>query len=218
MKKNNTKSLSPTPLQRRGAWLVIVTCIAIISFSCGNSGSESNDSVATNDSSQTFIQKVISKVTPKKKNNGERCEFNMKEQTDAFMKDKVQYPKYKWNNQIKEATVLLEGKDTLVIHRGGCHYFELSVNFKTVTVTNDINDSTFWFNAALTYAKDFFDKDDYELMKKNIETHEYDLSNSDDVKLYTFPHDKYDEFYIRLSFEHKAKEMEVGYSYSVITE
>lgn len=218
MKRNNIRGLSPTPLQGRGTWFVIVSCIAIIFSSCGNSGSESNDSIASKDSTQSFIQKVISTVTPKKKSSNEHCEFNLKQQTDSFMKDRPQYVHYKWNNQTKEATVLLDGKDTLVIHRGGCHYFELSVNLKSNTIEYNIDDSTFWFQSALTYAKEFFENTDYELMKKDIETHEYELSKSEDVKLYTFAHDTYDEFYIRLSFENKAKEMEVGYSYSMVSE
>ena len=215
MKKNNTKSFCLAAFQLKGIGFAFIL-LSIILNSCGSSNSESNDaSGKIKDSSQTFIQKVISKVSPKKKI--EHCEFDMKQQTSDFLKDKPQFANYKWNNQQKEAVLLLDGKDTLTIHHGGCHYFEFSINLKTVTKDNSIDDSVFWFNTALSYAKDLFDKGDYELMKKDIETHEYDITKGEDVKFYSFPHEKYDEFYIRISFEHKAKEVEVGYSYSANT-
>ena len=195
--------------------IIIVLLIGIIFSSCSNSSDENTNSNSS-DSSTTFLEKAISKITPKKKI--EHCEFDMKQQTDAFLKDKTKYASYKWNNQSKEASLLVDGKDTLTIHRGGCHYFELSINLKSITKNNTISDSLFWFDMALGYAKDFFEKTDYDILKKNIDMHEYEVSGSEDVKLYSFPHEKYDEFYIRLSSEHKAKEVEVGYSYSQVTE
>jgi hypothetical protein len=222
MKKNNI-NLTPSPLQRRGVIFairqgrIIFFSLFLFIFSCGGPSFDNKPSIEDdNNSTSTATKNKTPKTNQKKKS--EQCEFDMKLQTDAFLKDKPQYSPYKWNNKVKEAKILLNEKDTLTIHRGGCHYFELSINLKTLSQKNDINDSTFWFNAALNYAKDFFDKGDYELLKKNIETHEYDLSQTEDVKLYSFPHEKYDEFYLRISSEHKASEMEVGYSYSLNTE
>lgn len=220
MKKNNIKCSIFLLQWRRnrlsllgGKYILFMLCISMLA--CG--GPSFEDKPLTEVETVTSSTKKENPKSNSKKKN-ERCEFDMKQQTDEFLKDKPHYAGYTWNNQLKEAKLLLNGKDSLTIRRGGCHYFEFSINLKSLSFDNTIDDSTFWFNTALSYAKDLFDKTDYEWLKKNIDTREYDVSNSEDVRLYSFPHEKYDEFYIRLSSENKPKEMEIGYSYTLNSE
>jgi hypothetical protein len=94
--------------------------------------------------------KKTDKAILNKKKKNEPCAFDMKQQTDAFLKDKPQYTSYKWNNQLKEARILLNNnEDTLIIHRGGCHYFEFSIHLISMTQKGALLRKRFFYKGRL---------------------------------------------------------------------
>ncbi|MFD2245408.1 hypothetical protein [Pontibacter ruber] len=120
------------------------------------------------------------KATPKDA-EAEDCIFDQATQTDEFLRVVAALKGYKWNQETRTASFLLPQGDTLLISRGGCEHFTVSVEFR---LRNDKTDYTKWsnvFSKALWIAKVLDHEFNYEELKSDIEANRINFSRYEET-------------------------------------
>jgi hypothetical protein len=128
--------------------MVLVSCSEKI-----NESDTSNSIVYLSDTSQTSPDTVSNAYSSSEEDD---CVFDTsayKFTTEAIRKINRDY-RFIWNDMEKEATVFLEGGDTLILHIGGCVHFSFVATYKTDSVK--FYDQSYLLNKTSWIADNFF--------------------------------------------------------------
>lgn len=93
---------------------------------------------------------------PHSTNHEERsadCVFNRDTVTDDFVKEQSEFGNYTWDNESKEARIILENGDSLYIHVGGCQHYGVSATLTKIGSDEVFSDHSFWIGQALWIAE-----------------------------------------------------------------
>lgn len=144
--------------------------------------------------------------------NDEECTFDLKTQTDEFVKTVPEFSDYSWDDIRKEATIKLENGNILVAHRGGCVHFGISGELYLKGDDGiSLQDLDYLFREAKWIGKRLFSDSDYKLLRESINNKTYaDLSDESGTYI-LIPHKTYNEFSILVRTEGKSKVLYVGY-------
>ena len=122
----------------------------------------------------------------------EECIFDLKTQTDEFLKKIPEFSNYVWNKKDKKATIKLNNGRKLIVTRGGCDHFSFYGNLILDKTQLDLKNEDEIFKLSLWVAEKLFHKSDYELMKEQLlKTKNYKLEKTIDQYYLTFTQDNY---------------------------
>jgi len=142
----------------------------------------------------------------------EECIFDQATQTDEFVKSVSEFSNYTWNNESKEATVILPSNETLIAQRGGCYHFGISGTLVTNDRT-DFDNLDYWFEKSLWIAERLFSENDFRTLKKSIEQKTYTMPEGNSTYI-LFPHEYYSEFSMTLKKNGNKVELYIGYYFA----
>lgn len=143
----------------------------------------------------------------------EDCTFDLDTQTDDFLKSIPEFSNYTWNNDKKQATIVLENNDTLLVQRGGCNHFVFSATLILQKSDLKVENQKEIFEKALWMAEKLYEKSDYMYFQTAISIGEYDMEKHENEFLLTFPSENYcgaDLFFIR-NPKTQQVEIKIGY-------
>jgi hypothetical protein len=111
------------------------------------------------------------------------CIFDQSTQTDEFLKGIQELKNYKWDSDLKTATVILENKDTLFIKRGGCNHFGVSAEFRIVNDTADYSKWSNVFEKVIWIANVLDNEFANDSIIKEIEENKIEIIKSEDYDI-----------------------------------
>ena len=119
------------------------------------------------------------------------CVFDSNTQTDDFLKKIPEFSDYVWDNETKKATIQLDNGNTLIVTRGGCVHFSFYGNLLLNKSEQNFNDENGIFNKALWIAERLFHKSDYELIRKSLNSKDYEIEKSESQYYLNFKSELY---------------------------
>ena len=161
-----------------------------------------------------LITIIILTAIPLFAQQDEECIFDQSTQTDEFIKTKGVFSNYVWDNDKKEATIVLDNGDVLKARRGGCVHFGMSGELESSDTSVELTDINYWFEKAMWIAQNILDQSDAEHLKNQISKKQYTLLSENDSIYVVIPHDSYDEFSISVRKEKGKVFVYVGYYFS----
>lgn len=141
----------------------------------------------------------------------EECIFDLSTQTDDFLKEKGVFKDYTWDDDKKEATIILDSGDILKAHRGGCVHFGMSGELILKDSVTSIENMDYWLDKATWIAKSLFNEADSEHLKNQLSTKGYQAETDSDSIYIFIPHESYIEYSISVRKENGATYVYVGY-------
>ena len=105
------------------------------------------------------------------------CIFDQTTQTDDFLKGISELENYKWNAEEKEATVILETNDTLLISRGGRSHFGVSAEFRLRNDSTDYSDWEAVYERVLWISEVLSSEFAHEEIKNALKASEIEVNN-----------------------------------------
>jgi hypothetical protein len=111
-----------------------------------------------------------------KENNGikpEDCPISQVNQTDEFLKNINELKDYKWNDVTKQATLVLNDDEKLIITRGGCIHFMVEATFYPTEKINIAHDNYQSIFNKLLWITNLLEDFKYNKLKNAIENEEY---------------------------------------------
>lgn len=119
-------------------------------------------------------------VEPEKE---EECIFDQDTQTDGFLKGIKEFEGYDWNQKTKSAKIFLDEKWGLIIKRGGCNHFELSVTFIHKGILDFEKNKELIFQ-KLIWATSLLDEFDTKLLEKLIKENKLHITKEDEFNYF----------------------------------
>jgi len=141
----------------------------------------------------------------------EDCTFDQSTQTDEFIRNIPEFSNYIWNDNKKEATILLENGDTLIAHRGGCVHFGISGDLFVSLDNNENYDLEDWLDKCKWMAKRLFSEYDFEVLVSSLKNKTYTKFSENNMIYMVIPHNSYIEYYIAIPTDGKSKKVSIGY-------
>ncbi len=114
------------------------------------------------------------------------CIFDQSTQTDEFLKGIKELQNYNWDSISKTATIILDNGDTLLIERGGCYSFGVSVKFKIQKDTTDYSKWNNVFNKVLWISKILKTEFEYEDIKNELDSNKITIEKYDKSDVVNF--------------------------------
>lgn len=102
----------------------------------------------------------------------EECIFDIRTQTDDFLKETPFFGKHLWNNESKTATIQIDKNTTLIITRGGCTHFSFYFDLIIKGDSTSISDHNYWIRKVFALTKQVPDFDNETMWNAVL-----DLSN-----------------------------------------
>lgn len=122
--------------------IVILLAFSALLFSCHENSSESNKEE----------EMLVTDTTSTGNTNGIENNFDQGTQDDSFLKNIPAFKNYIWDNNLKKATVPLQKKDTIVIHRGGGVKFDYYITLISHSDKHDNSDHKYWMKKIRKYS------------------------------------------------------------------
>jgi hypothetical protein len=144
----------------------------------------------------------------------EECIFDQSTQNAEFIQDIPEFKNYSWNDNTKEATIILSDGDTLIAHRGGCDHFGISGTLKLSGNNTDITDLDYWFKKCSWIAKRIFSSYDYQDMMTSIRDRTYSDQSNEELTFVVFQHESYSEFAMMIKRVEHSTIVSIGYYYN----
>ena len=175
------------------------------------------DTSATEDLSDTIPEESILAQTETDDSEEEyneeefdECIFDLSSQTSEFLEGITEFRNFKWDDEAKIASILLDNGDSLYVRRGGCTHFEVAITLLTQEKKN-VMDTAFWLTKAKSYADKIYDNYDKHLLDSLI-THKIYKSYDQEGNLYVaFEGHNFSEFYEYVSRQQEKVKMELIY-------
>lgn len=76
------------------------------------------------------------------------CVFNRDTVTDAFLNNIPEFNNYTWNNESKEARIVLPNNDSLYIHVGGCQHYGVTATLTRIDNQEAFTNHSYWISEA----------------------------------------------------------------------
>jgi hypothetical protein len=143
------------------------------------------------------------------------CIFDLKTQTDEFIKSIAEFSNYVWNDSTKTGTITLDNGERLIATRGGCDHFGISGQWIQENNKHSIEELDYWFDKGKWMSKRLMSEVDYSALKEMILNENFEL-NVDNNKLFVlFTAHTYSEWYLVVEFdEEKSAIIETGYYFN----
>ena len=144
----------------------------------------------------------------------EDCVFDLSTQTDEFVKNIEGVKNHTWNDEKKEAIILLENGDTLIAHRGGCNHFGISGALSIKDKSLDYIQLDLIIEKGLWIAKNLFNEIDFNELKDKIKKEDYEIGSDDEfLFIMYFNHNYYSNYHLRAEQLRNCVSIEIGYYY-----
>lgn len=130
---------------------ITISCLGLLAFACNQKPANEIDAPE-----EVIIDSTNSLTVPhshEHSSEGPECMFNKDTVTDVFLKNEPEFVNYTWNNETKEARVILENKDSLYIHVGGCQHYGVSATLTRVGNKEKFTNHKYWISQALWIAE-----------------------------------------------------------------
>ena len=174
-------------------------------------GGENNIKVSEKENIELTNQESESELEPEF-DEGD-CIFDLKTQTDDFLKAIPEFSNYVWDNESKKGTVKLDNGNTLIVTHGGCSDFSFYGNLILNNSELNLNNESEVFEKALWISKKLFDKSDFEYIKESLSNRNFDIEQVENQKYYIFQIEIYCEMTLVIEKINKNKiSIEIGYS------
>jgi len=143
----------------------------------------------------------------------QNCIYDLDTQTDDFLKGIPAFSNYTWNNDLKQATVILSEEETMIVERGGCNHFSYYCTLQLKTSDLTVKNQKEIFTKALWMAEKLFATEDYNFFLYALETGDYAIQKYDHQFLITFETEAYcqAELFFIVDPETHRVDIKIGY-------
>lgn len=205
----------------KGNWTVFL----LLAFLCGCSESQKGIETEKQQSQKVQETKVIENqpvekegVVQKKKGPAskkavtestqteieEECIFDLKTQTDSFIKNIPEFANYRWIERSKTAAIQLENGDSVYAHRGGCYHFGIDAEWIQQT-DSTIHNTVYWLQQATWLAEKIYHPSLLEEFKEKLRVLDYEITPDKNRWVITIHHDYYSEWWITATLRPDGK-------------
>lgn len=132
------------------------------------------------------------------------CIFDVKTQTDSFIRNIPEFANYHWIERKKTAAIQLENGDSIYAHRGGCHHFGVDATWIQQS-DSTIHNTVYWVEKATWLAERIYDPSLQEEFKEKLRALDYEISPGKNRWVMAINHDYFSEWWITLKVRPDGK-------------
>ena len=153
--------------------------------------------IVSNDDTHNSTSKQDSLII----NNEDDCIFNLKTQTDEFIKHIPEFSNYVWEDSTKTGVIILENGEKLIVKRGGCYHFEISGQWIQKNKKHTIEEVDYWLEQGKWISKRIMTETDYSDLEQMINDKSYKMNFGDNGLYISFNNHNYSEWYLAVDWD-----------------
>ncbi len=142
----------------------------------------------------------------------EDCIFDLKTQTDDFLKNKPNLSNYTWSNKTKTATIILDEHTMLKAFRGGCDHFNFYGTLYLKNTNIIYKDQNLIFEKGLWIVNQIMSPSDVDLFTKLIAFKKFKSEENHQKIYYTFDQDVYCTMTLVVEQLDEGLSIQIGYT------
>ena len=132
------------------------------------------------------------------------CIFDVKTQTDSFIRNIPEFANYHWIERKKTAAIQLENGDSIYAHRGGCHHFGVDATWIQQS-DSSIHNTVYWVEKAIWLAERIYDPSLLEEFEEKLRALDYEITPGKNRWVMAINHDHFSEWWITLKVRPDGK-------------
>ncbi|WP_459212080.1 hypothetical protein [Aquimarina rhabdastrellae] len=193
--------------------------LAAVTISCGNSSIKNEEEIVIEQDpvitkEETSIE-LNNEQTKQSIEDIEECIFDLKTQTDDFIKRIPEFSNYKWDDKAKTGIILLKNNEQLLLKRGGCDHFEISGKWIQQRTGHALEEIPYWFEQCRWISKRILSEIDYASLEKMIQDKSFEVDITNNRLYINFSNHDYIEWYLAVDMDDETHKnnvvIETGY-------
>ena len=142
----------------------------------------------------------------------EDCIFDLKTQTDDFLKNKPNLSNYTWSHKTKIATIILDEYTMLKAFRGGCDHFNFYGTLYLKNTNIIYKDEKLIFEKGLWIVNQIMSPSDVDLFTKLIALKKFKAEENHQKIYYTFEQEVYCTMTLVVEQLDEGLSIQIGYT------
>ncbi len=143
----------------------------------------------------------------------QNCIYDLDTQTDDFLKGIPEFSNYTWNNDLKQATIILNENETMIVERGGCNHFSFYSTIQLEKSDLTVQNQKEIFTKALWMAEKLFEVQDYNFFLTALDTGDYSIQKYKHQFLIVFESEAYCNAELLFTVDPETQQVQIKIGY-----